>query len=156
MRAWRAWRRLDASERRLLLCLAWLQPLIALALRTAGFKRTRALLERRSKKEPPFHPATPGQHQAAERCARLAAIAGRRSPLPTRCLPQALAVYTLLRRSGLDPELRLGVDRIGSRPDMHAWVELDGVPLAQPHLRHRAFQPGRSASTAATTSSNNS
>lgn len=76
--------------------------------------------------------------------------------MATTCLRQALAVHWLLRRRGLQPELRFGVDRIDNAPDMHAWVELEGVPLAQPQLRHRAFQSATSASTASTTESSTS
>ena len=155
MRRWRQWRGLPPAERRQLLLLALLQPAISLALRVRGFTRTRAWLERHSQ-SPRSHPATPDEASAAQRTAELASIAGRRGPVATTCLRQALAVHWLLRRRGLQPELRLGVDRIGNAPDMHAWVELEGVPLAQPQLRHRAFQPATSASTASTTESSTS
>lgn len=155
-RAWRKWRALPARERRELLWLAVLQPAISLALRMRGYRGTQQWLEQRSRATG-TRCATPQDLARAQRTAELAAIAGRRGPVVTTCLRQALAVHWLLRRRGLQPELRLGVDRIGNAPDMHAWVELDGVPLAQPQLRHRAFQPpATSASTASTTESSTS
>ena len=155
MGALRQWSGLPSHERRLLLALALLQPMISVALRLRGFRRTQAWLERLGTHASP-HRASTGDLAAAERLAQLAAIAGRRGPVATTCLRQALAVRWLLRRRGLQPELRFGVDRIGDTPDMHAWVELEGVPLAQPQLRHAAFQPAASPSTSATTSSSTS
>lgn len=151
-RALQQWWALPKRERVLLLALMGLQPLLSLSLRLLGYRRTRAMVEALSQR-PAMPAANPEQLAAAQRLAELANIAGRRGPVATTCLRQALAVHWLLRRRGLQPELRFGVDRIGATPDMHAWVELEGVPLAQPQLRHHAFQPAASASTAATTES---
>jgi hypothetical protein len=138
-----------------LLWLATLQPAISLMLRVFGYRRTRAMLERLSPQSYP-HSASEHEWAGAERLAELARIAGRHGLTETTCLRQSLAVYWCLRRRGLKPDLRLGVGRLdGAMPDMHAWVELDGRPLAQPNARHVAF-PARTASrhadTAATTS----
>ena len=52
--------------------------------------------------------------------------AGRRIT-GTTCLAEALAVYTMLRRRGHEPLLRIGVrQRDYSLLDAHAWVECDG------------------------------
>lgn len=151
----RRWWALPARERRLLPVLAALQPAVSLALRWFGYKRTRAWLERHSGKAA-LQPANEAALDAAQRLAELARIAGTRGPLGSTCLRQSLAVYWLLRRRGLRPELRLGVGQMeGAGPDMHAWVELAGQPLAQPGLRHAAFPAtaaSRQTDTAATTS----
>jgi len=151
----RQWRTLPRRERRVLVLLAVLQPVISLALGVRGYRWTHAWLERHSR---PGNPRNGTEEELADarRAAELAAMAGGRGPVATTCLRQALAVYWLLRRRGLQPQVTFGVDRIGATPDMHAWVELEGVPLAQPHLRHAAFQPATSASTASTTSSSTS
>ena len=151
-RYWRQWRALPPGERGQVLLLMLVQPLISLALRLRGFRRTQAWLERHSRSPTP-HAATPHELAAAHRSAELAAIAGLRGPVTTTCLRQALAVYWVLRHRGLRPVIRLGVDRLGAAPDMHAWVELDGVPLAQPHLRHQPFQPATALATSASTAS---
>lgn len=140
----RQFRALPASERRLLLLLMVLQPAISVALRLRGYRRTHRWLHQRSRHPLP-HAASSSELAAAERVATLAAIAGRRGPVATSCLRQSLALFWLLRRRGLQPEIKFGVDRIGATADMHAWVELEGVPLAQPRLRHAAFQAARSA-----------
>lgn len=153
---WRAFRQcqaLPSRERRLLLLLMLLQPLISLGLRLRGYRNMRGWLERDSANRNP-RAASSEDLATAQRTAELAAIAGRRGPVAATCLRQSLAVFWLLRRQGLLPEIRFGVDRVGATPDMHAWVELEGIPLAQPQLRHREFQPATSASTAATTESN--
>lgn len=156
LRYLRQWWQLPPQERPILLLLMTLQPLLSLSLRARGFRKTRKRVEALSEHPAP-RAASATDHDAAERLAQLAQIAGRRSLVVTTCLRQALAVYGLLRRRGLQPELKLGVDRMPGRAiDMHAWVELDGVPLAQPHLRHREFQPATSASTASTTAGSTS
>lgn len=136
----------------MLLVLMALQPMLSLSLRVQGYVRTRRMVEALGRHPAP-HAASPGELATAERLAQLANIAGRRGPVATTCLRQALVVHGLLRRRGLQPELKLGVGRRpGQAADMHAWVELDGVPLAQPELRHRAFQAATSANTASSTS----
>lgn len=118
--------------------LAILQPAISLSLRWMGYKRTRRLLAATSRREP--RNAAPADMERAERLALLANIAGRRGPVRTTCLRQALAVHWMLRRRGLQPQLLLGVGRLeGAAPDMHAWVELQGTPLAQENLRHTSL-----------------
>src|SRR5687767_1579062 len=52
--------------------------------------------------------------------------AGRRI-IGTTCVAEALAVYTMLRRRGYEPVLRIGVRQSDhSLLEAHAWVECDG------------------------------
>ncbi len=140
LRRLRQWWQLPWGERGLLLVLMAAQPALSLSLRVHGYGKTRSHVEALSKHPAP-RDASPADMAAAERLAQLARIAGRRGVLVTTCLRQALAVHGLLRRRGLRPELKLGVDRLPGRSvDMHAWVELDGVALAHPRLRHRALE----------------
>lgn len=136
--AYKKWSGLPASERKLLLILSILQPLASLSLRLFGYNTTLSRVERWTRHREP-HTATSRDVSSANRMAELAAIAGQRGPITTTCLRQALVVHALLRRQGLQPILRLGVDGSLGKPDMHAWVELSGHPLAQPNLRHRGF-----------------
>jgi hypothetical protein len=138
---------LDWRQRRLLMAFLVALPVLRLALRTFGYTRTRAAIERWTARHPK---RTPSQRdlEGAESLAELAKIAGRRAPLTATCLPQALAVHALLRRRGLDPSLRIGVRKSGDRFEAHAWVELEGRALAQPALDHRPLPipaPGRTA-----------
>ncbi|MBK6332985.1 MAG: lasso peptide biosynthesis B2 protein [Thermomonas sp.] len=142
----RQWWQLPWAERGLLLVLMATQPVLSLSLRVLGYGKTRGHVEALSKHPAPRE-ASAADLAAADRLARLARIAGRRGVLVTTCLRQALAVHGLLRRRGLRPELKLGVDRLpGRAADMHAWVELDGVALAHPRLRHRALEEVAKAS----------
>lgn len=60
---------------------------------------------------------------------RRVSLAAAFYPRRARCLEQSLALYLLLRRRGVAAELRLGAQ---PRPFYaHAWVEVDGAPLAE-------------------------
>lgn len=150
----RRWRALPPGERRDSFALFVLQPLVSAALRALGYRRTLALLAATSPEtlRPSRHPdALVDAHRLAE----LAKAVGRHGVIETSCLRQSLAVYWLLRRRGLQPQVKLGVGRVGNAPpDMHAWVELEGEALAQPGLRHAAFgdAAARQSETTATTS----
>lgn len=140
LRRLRRWRHLPPHERYALLLLMAVQPVLSVLLRVFGYRWTLARVEGLGGQKP-GRTATATEIEDAERLAQLASIAGARGPVATSCLRQAIAVYGLLRRRGLRPHIRFGVDRLGANPDMHAWVELEGVPLAQPNLRHRVFEP---------------
>jgi hypothetical protein len=135
-----AWRALSGADRRQLLGLAFGLPVVELSLRLAGARTTAAWLSR-AIRPGAIHPLTDAELQQADRLAHLAAIAGRRGILASRCLSQALLVGALLRRRGLDAVLRVGVRKDGGRFDAHAWIELDGHTLAQAPLAHVPLQP---------------
>jgi hypothetical protein len=133
---WRRFLALGWRERRLLIALLVALPVLRIALRRWGYTRTRAAIERWTARYPKRAPSR-RDLETAESLAELAKIAGRRAPLAATCLPQALAVYAVLRRRGLDPVLRIGVRKTEDRFEAHAWVELAGWPLAQPGLDHQ-------------------
>lgn len=134
--AWRRFLALDGRERRLLLALLVVLPILRIALRRFGYTRTRAAIERWTARYPKRLPSR-RDLETAESLAELAKIAGRKALLAATCLPQALAVHAVLRRRGLDPVLRIGVRKTEDRFEAHAWVELAGYPLAQPGLDHQ-------------------
>ena len=57
-----------------------------------------------------------------------AAAAGRRPPA---CLPRALTVHAVLRRHGVDADLKIGVRQGGGGIEAHAWVEVSGHPVGE-------------------------
>ena len=136
----RGWLALSWPDRAQLLILMLGLPLVSLALRVFGYVKTRRWLERNSSVEP-RRTATPGELEAAENLAQLAAIAGRHGPVNTTCLRQSLLVYWRLRRLGLSPELKLGVRKVEAVMDAHAWVELEGSALAPAEITHLPFPP---------------
>lgn len=125
-------------ERHLLLGSMVMLPVIALLVRLLGALRTCHLLDRLSGAAAPRCADAATMHDA-ERLAQVVALAGRRGVITATCLRQAILVHWLLRRRGLAPDLKLGVRRAADALDAHAWVELQGVALAQPGLRHAPF-----------------
>jgi hypothetical protein len=133
------WRALTGQQKLQLMLLAVALPVTGALIRVFGFQRA-AKICARAGGEAPLRPCTAQDLEQAQAYARLAGIAGRRGPVTTTCLRQSLVVRAWLRRRGLDAQLRIGVRKNGAVMDAHAWVELDGVPLAQPNLGHAAFQ----------------
>lgn len=113
-------------------------PVTGAFIRAIGFQRTSKVWARFSGSVP-LRPSSAQDMTDAQALARLAAIAGRRGPIAVTCLRQSLVVRAWLRRRGLDAQLKIGVKKNGAALDAHAWVELDGVALAQPDLSHLPF-----------------
>lgn len=124
------WKALSPPERAAFLRLLLGLPLVSLSLRLLDYTRTRRLVERLTRHPQPRN-ATDGDVRTADRLAQLAATAGHHGFVHATCLRQALLVYGMLRRRGLQPELKLGVRRDGGGVAAHAWVELGGQKLAQ-------------------------
>lgn len=136
----KAWKALDREERGGF-ARAWSYLLLAdLALRLLPVPRVESLMRRlggRSRKE-----ADPC------RLARLVGAASRHHLWTMTCLPRSLALQALLRRHGIEADLRIGVRREGGELQAHAWVEQAGSPVGEPADVELRFQPlasGRSA-----------
>lgn len=116
-----AWR-----ERILLLQAAVLLVALRALLRSAGVRRAHGMLDRWAR------PAAFGNRRAwssprdVQSAVHLVAMAARRLPVSTTCLHRSLALWWLLRRRGVDCQLRLGARRTAERLDAHAWVEYQG------------------------------
>lgn len=131
------WWALPAGDRILFALLLIALPLVSVSLRWLGYRRTLALVETRSDM-PVRRAASAADLAHAHHLARLLSTAGRRG-LRATCLPQALLLHLLLRRRGLEPQLKLGMRRTDAQPDMHAWVELGGVSLDPAPSTHVPF-----------------
>ena len=129
-------------ERWLLLRLLVLLPASRLMLRALGYVRLRRLLERWSRMGV-ARSASAEDLLQSEHLAGLVALAGRRGLIRVTCLPQALLLHALLRRRGLQPELRIGVRKPHEAVEAHAWVELQGQELGEGALGHQAFDDRR-------------
>lgn len=77
----------------------------------------------------------------ARRYARRIAQAARIHPAPARCLHQSLVLHSWLCREGFPSELKIGVAKVGSTLQAHAWVELDGHVVNDRRLGVAAFTP---------------
>jgi len=118
---------------------AWaLFPIMDLGLRLLPFSRLRAACRPRAGRA--RSGATEPPAVVIERCARLASVAGRYSPVRVTCLNEALVLSALLARRGLATTLRIGVARPNGDFAAHAWLEHDGrIILGEP--RGDAFAP---------------
>lgn len=138
--AWTRWQALGFHEKRCLLSMFVLLPLISAMLRLFGFRRSHDWLLKSSQK-PAYATADSKTIAASERLAYLASIAGRRGAVTATCLRQAMLLQWWLRRRGLDAKLKLGARLQEGQFDAHAWVELEGIALGQTEMNHRAFDP---------------
>jgi hypothetical protein len=102
---------------------AWM-PLFWLGLRTLGLARFQALLA--DSMGPPRN-AMPLRD--IQTFGELVNIAARHTPFPVTCLTRSLLLEWMLRRRGVDSQLRIGVRLTQGTLDAHAWVECDGVPV---------------------------
>lgn len=111
---------LTRSQRRIFLAALVMLPLAGLGLRVVGFRRVQSLL------------ATPlGKLRGDVRnIESLVAAAARHGAYKANCLPTSLTLQWLLRRHGVECDLRLGVRRADGQIEAHAWLERDGAPLA--------------------------
>jgi hypothetical protein len=57
------------------------------------------------------------------------------------CLVRATTLRRHLVAAGLDATVRIGVRRDGAQLDAHAWVEVDGHPVAEPLAHVAGFLP---------------
>lgn len=116
-----------------------LLPALALALNRAGMRRTRAFLEARTETAVPA--STEEAHERARRIARMVNAAARYSPYKANCLKRSLALWWLLRRRGIDSDVRIGVRKIEGSFQAHAWVEMGGVVVNDTPRFVQAFTP---------------
>jgi hypothetical protein len=111
---------------------------VDVTLRIVGLQRTRALLYR-----PPGN-TLHGRHATTipdlQRLAQLVQSAATRGPYRfARCLPQSLVTQRILAEYGVEGILKIGVQKNGASMQAHAWVEVDGVPLAQSPRLYEEF-----------------
>jgi hypothetical protein len=128
-----AWRTLDRAERGSLAS-AWTWLLFTdLALFVLPVPRVAALLR-----------LVPGKRSHGLPPARLAELvesAGRHHYRKMTCLTRSLALQALLRRQGLEADLRIGVRRVAGQLRAHAWVEHAGMPVGEREGVDRTFLP---------------
>ena len=114
----RALRDRNASDWRRLVEAALLHFCVAAALRMAPYARLQRSLERFSR------PPRRTRSSVSDVTWAIGAV-GRR--IGATCLADAAVAYTMLRRHGYDPRLRIGVRRGDGALEAHAWVECDGT-----------------------------
>ncbi len=71
--------------------------------------------------------------------------AARRGAYRATCLPQSLTLWWLLKRQGIEGDLRFGARKEAGRMEAHAWVEINGIPLNETLDVDQRFKPFESA-----------
>jgi hypothetical protein len=133
-------RKLAAWERVIFLRALFLLPVVSVAIRIVGLKRTWTWLEAGARRTRSDRAAS---RDDPAHVAWLVMAAARHGLVRASCLPISLTVQRLLREHGIETAVRLGVRKIDGRLEAHAWVEKDGEPLsddAQASGAYAAFE----------------
>ncbi len=121
---------------------------VSRARRTVAVRPIGSLISRdESLREPPaigpegdLTPLPPAEWRRGERWGAALDRALRWLPGDSACLVRATALRDLLTADGAHSAVvRIGVRRGGSGFEAHAWVELDGTPIAEPVALRGAF-----------------
>ena len=119
------WRNLSKSDRALVVRAMFLLPIVATSLKTLGLRRTQSWLSGNSLG--PVVPPTEQTRGNVRRAAKMVAVACRRQPLRSSCLPRTIVLWSLLRRRGIATDIRIGASS-NSQGELqaHAWLEWNG------------------------------
>ena len=119
------WRSFSTSDRALVKRAMFLLPIVAASLKTVGLRRTQSWLTRNPLGS--MAPPTEQTRANVRRAAQMVAVACRLHPLRNSCLPRTIVLWSLLRRRGIDSDVRIGVrgDTQGEI-QAHAWLEWNG------------------------------
>lgn len=127
--------KLGRADQRTLIAATTGLPLVWLGLHLLGLSRIHALLT-----GPPVARRQPMPLQDMQALAGVVNI-GARHTWGATCLTRSLLLIWLLRRRGVQTQLRIGVRLAGDGLAAHAWVELGDVPVNdQADIRDR-FAP---------------
>lgn len=119
---------LDWTARLLLFQAFLLLPFIALSLKLFGIKRTQTILAKLFPLgESP--PVPDKKRQLIAYRVKTINLAASQYPTWANCLKKSLLLWSLLRRQGIDSNLRIGVNKASDEFEAHAWVEYEGVAL---------------------------
>jgi len=111
---------------------------VVILLRMAGLKATHRWLAGRHSLAV-HHKQRQRPYAEAWRSARRLAGLARHLPIKGTCLQRSLALVWRSHALGIPAELRIGI-ATASGFAAHAWVEVDGEPIAEPMDVQRRFQ----------------
>jgi len=118
----------------------FLLPIVTTSLKTVGLRKTQSWLARNS---PGPTVLSAEQTQAdVRRAAQMMAVACRRYPLRSSCLPRTIVLWSLLRQRGIATDVRIGA-RGNSQGEFqaHAWLEWNGEVLNDVADVGRQYRP---------------
>jgi hypothetical protein len=106
----------------------FLLPVVATSLKTVGLRKTQSWLARNTL-APTILP-TEKTRAYVRRAAQMVAVACRRHLLHSSCLSRTIVLWSLLRRRGIDTNVRIGVrGDTEAKFQSHAWLEWNGEVL---------------------------
>ena len=126
-----------AADRRLLLQIAAVVPLVEFGLKAFGFNRIFNLINRWTTRPPQAEV----NREEVNKYARLMFLSYRNSPLEGKCLARSLVLWGLLRRNGIETDLRFGMKKKDGKLLAHAWVEYLGERLEQTGEHNQNYVP---------------
>ena len=131
--------RLSGRERCWLFQALLLLPLTALVLRLLGLRLSHSALA--SSARCPPNPRAARLAAETEKVTRMVQLASAHSFFRPHCLHRSLVLWWLLRRAGIEGELRIGVSKQAGRLSAHAWVECGGSALNERGDVRQRFAP---------------
>jgi hypothetical protein len=117
---------LSRENKRLVLESLGLMAFISIGFRLAGVARTRAALARLREGRAAQPETAPGSIRAARRSLLMVK---RATGIAGTCLSRSLALWTLLRRRGIEADLQIGYRKREGTIEGHAWLEYQGTPI---------------------------
>ncbi len=127
-------------------------PVTALSIKILGVQRWQNALVRLTQKAKsssangslnpdPSAFSTELKTQEARQIARLVRAAANYGPYRANCLEQSLVLWCLLKRNGLESEIRFGARKHEDQMQAHAWVECLGVALNEDRGVDQRYAP---------------
>jgi Transglutaminase-like superfamily len=118
--------------------------LSVIALRLISFGRWKGILKASSCGRIAAPTFSRDDVSVAEAYASVVDMVARNTPCGlVTCLPRSLTLWWLLRRHGVESELRIGVRRDGEQLVAHAWVVCHGTVIGE--TKHEQFMSFESA-----------
>lgn len=136
---WQRWISLNKQQKKLFFYSLVYLKAATLLLSLFRFQDLHNLLKTRV----PLNKAVPAKiaMSQATQIAEVVEIAARRRLVNATCLRRSLVLWYLLRRKGIDSNLRLGVRKEASKIMGHAWVEIDGSVINDDEKIIQQFTP---------------
>ena len=141
MQRFRRFRRLSGFERGVVLEAVIGLPIAWLAVRLLGFRICRAAFEKPRAAAQNSKSREADTLDIARRIAHLEAVTAANLFFRTSCLEQSLVLCRMLRRRGLNADLRIGARKEANRFEAHAWVEVEGNVVDGGGTEHLHFVP---------------
>lgn len=138
LKNFRQFRSMPKADRKLFMRIAFVVPLVEISLKLVGFNQIVNFLHRFSN----FNGTVQNQSNEVKRYKRLLFLFYAKFPFAGKCLARSIALWFLLKRKGIETDLRFGMKKENGKLLAHAWVEYKGKPLTldpEVHLHYTPF-----------------